>query len=90
MPTRQPGQVPRAQRIAVEHRAVLVRADGAKSDVVVTDISKAGFRLKVTDTPNIGEHVSLRVERYGDFPAQIRWALGGEAGGVFLEPVELP
>jgi hypothetical protein len=46
--------------------------------------------LSTEDTMPIGEHVFLRVARYGDFPAQIRWALGTEAGGVFLEPVEIP
>ncbi|MEO7239976.1 MAG: PilZ domain-containing protein [Sphingomicrobium sp.] len=86
---RQPGEVPRDRRIAVEHQAVLVRADGTMSSATVTDISKDGFRLIVADAPDIGEHVFLRVERYGDFPAQIRWVLGTEAGGVFLEPIEL-
>jgi hypothetical protein len=90
MTTRQPGQVPRAKRIGVQQKAVMVRADGSTAPVVVTDISKDGFRLTVEQMPNIGEHIFLRVQRYGDFPAQIRWALGAEAGGVFLEPVELP
>ena len=37
----------------------------------------------------IGECVQVRVDRYGDFPAQIRWALDHEAGGVFLTPIDL-
>lgn len=86
---RQPGEVPRAPRVAADHAAVLVRADGTMCPATVTDISKDGFRLSVAEAPDIGEHVFLRVERYGDFPAQIRWALGTEAGGVFLEPIEL-
>jgi hypothetical protein len=88
--TREPGHVPRQQRIAVNQEALLVRADGSTSKVTVTDVSSGGFRLAVTVCPTIGEHVFLRVERYGDFPAQIRWAIGGAAGGVFLVPVELP
>ena len=87
---REPGQVPRAQRITVDQTAVLVRANGATVPVTIKDVSKGGFRLALSDVPAIGEHVFLRVERYGDFPAQIRWALAGEAGGVFLEPVDLP
>ena len=65
-------------------------SDGAEHSVTITDVSSGGFRLRTDDTMPIGEHVFLRVARYGDFPAQIRWALGTEAGGVFLEPVELP
>jgi hypothetical protein len=46
--------------------------------------------LQTGETMPIGEHVFLRVPRYGDFPAQIRWALGTDAGGVFLEAIDLP
>ena len=35
----------------------------------------------------IGEKVQIEVPRHGTFAAQIRWALGNEAGAVFLEPV---
>jgi hypothetical protein len=34
--------------------------------------------------------VQIEVPKYGTYPAQIRWALGTEAGAVFLEPVFLP
>ena len=64
-------------------------SDGSEQPVKITDVSSGGFRLQTSDTLPIGEHVFLRVPRYGDFPAQIRWALGPDAGGVFLEPVEL-
>lgn len=36
----------------------------------------------------IGEKVRLRVGRMGDYPGQIRWALGEEAGMIFTGPVE--
>ena len=85
-----PGHIPRRHRIEVAHDATLVTADGAEHSVTVTDVSSGGFRLHTEDTLSIGEHVFLRVPRYGDFPAQIRWALGCDAGGVFLEPVQLP
>jgi hypothetical protein len=65
-------------------------SDGTVHSVTIVDVSAGGFRLRTGDTLPIGEHVFLRVARYGDFPAQIRWALGSDAGGVFLEPVELP
>ena len=87
---RSPGQISRGARVKVSHDAILVLSDGAERAVTITDISSGGFRLSGEETLPIGEHVFLRVERYGDFPAQIRWALGGDAGGVFLRPVELP
>ena len=64
-------------------------------DVVVIDISIGGFRLKADETfydgENIvtGEAVIVRVERRDDLKAKIVWATGCEAGGVFLEPVNL-
>ena len=85
-----PGEISRAARIAVSHDAMLVLPDGTEWPVTVTDVSSGGFHLRTGATLPIGDHVFLRVDRYGDFPAQIRWALGSEAGGVFLEPVDLP
>jgi hypothetical protein len=92
--TRVPTFIPRAPRIDARHPAVLVASDGGEMEVVVTDLSSRGFRVEADQTLfigeniMIGEHVRLRVERYGDFPAQIRWALGNEAGGIFLEPIQ--
>ena len=87
--TRIPGQISRRQRIKVSQDAKLVTSKGIEHPVTITDVSAGGFRLRSDVTMAIGEHVFLRVDRYGDFPAQIRWALGPDAGGVFLEPVEL-
>jgi hypothetical protein len=67
-----------------------VLSDGTEHRVTITDVSAGGFRLQTGETMPIGEHVYLRVPRYGDFPAQIRWALGEDAGGVFLQAVDLP
>jgi PilZ domain-containing protein len=85
---RPPGIVKRAPRVDIRRAAVLVSADGGEADVVILDISSGGFRLKVEECPKIGEFVTLRVEHGEEFPAQIRWALGAEAGGVFLAPVD--
>jgi hypothetical protein len=76
-------------RVSVSHEATLVLADGSEHQVTITDVSSGGFKLHTDINVPIGEHVFLRVERYGDFPAQIRWAVGGEAGGVFLQPIKL-
>ncbi len=57
--------------------------------VTVTNLTAGGFRIEGTEFLRIGEYVGLQVEHYGEFPAQIRWALGTEAGGVFRESVTL-
>lgn len=88
--SRIPGHIARTPRVSVAHEATLVMSDGSEHAVTITDVSSGGFHLKTDDTIPIGSHVFLRVDRYGNFPAQIRWSLGSDAGGVFLEPVDLP
>lgn len=78
----------RAPRIDVRRSAVLINSDGIEAGVVILDVSSGGFRLKVEELPRIGELVTLRVDKSDEFSAQIRWALGDEAGGVFLTPVD--
>lgn len=85
---REPGYSKRAPRIELRRPAVVVNADGAENHVVVLDVSSGGFRIEITDDLRIGEFVRLRVEHSEEFQGQIRWVLGSEAGGVFLEPVE--
>jgi len=87
---REPGQIKRSPRVDTRFKATLIDSDGGRHDVVVTDISREGCRLEAEDMLKIGETVQLEVPKYGLFPAQIRWALGKEAGAIFLEPVFLP
>jgi PilZ domain-containing protein len=79
----------RPPRIQTSIAAVLVDSDGGELPVEVTDLSSGGFRLRAGETLVPGETVRLRVPRYGDFPAQIQWVEGHEAGGRFLEPIVL-
>lgn len=69
---------------------ILIDLDGGRLNVVVTDISKGGFGLEAPEALLVGEYISLEVPKYGAFRAQIRWVRGLTAGGVFLEPVQLP
>ena len=87
---RPPNFAKRAPRVDVRRPAVLINSDGAAADVCILDISSGGFRLQTEEHPRIGEFVTLRVERGEELPAQIRWVLGGEAGGVFLTTVGHP
>lgn len=86
---REPGEIKRAPRVDTRFKASLIDSDGGVVQVVVIDLSKEGCRLETDGTLKIGEMVQLQVPKYGTYPAQIRWALGNEAGAVFLEPVFL-
>ena len=85
---RDPSLNKRAPRVALSRPAVIVHEDGFESNVTILDVSSGGFRLEVTDAPRIGEFVTLRIDRGDPIEAQIRWALGNEAGGVFLTPAD--
>jgi len=74
----------RAPRVDVRRTAVMIDSTGGTHEIVILDISSGGFRIEVSEAPRIGEFVTLRVEHGDEFPAQIRWALGNEAGGIFL------
>lgn len=87
---REPGHIKRSPRVDTRFNATLTDSDGGKHVVVVTDISREGCRLETSELLKIGEQVQIEVPKYGTYPAQIRWALGTEAGAVFLEPVFLP
>lgn len=67
----------------------MIDSDGGELPVEVLDLSSGGFRLHAGEPLVAGEIIQLRVPRYGDFPAQILWVEGNEAGGRFLEPVVL-
>lgn len=79
-----PGE-PRPPRYAAERLLWLVRADGTTSCARMTNVSRDGFGLKVSETLDVGERVILRGGP-GDLPAEIRWSEAGRAGGVFLLP----
>ncbi len=87
---REPGLIKRAPRVDTHFDASLTDSDGGNVPVVVIDISREGCRLETDGSLKIGEYVQLEVPKYGTFPAQIRWAVGREAGAVFLEPIDLP
>ena len=86
---RQPGEIKRGPRVSTDLNGKVLRTSGEEIDVVITDISKDGFKLSSDAQLLIGERIDLRVPKTGDVPAQIRWAVGKEAGGVFLAPLPL-
>jgi hypothetical protein len=72
-------------RIDVHEDARLLDGGGQSYDVVLVDISREGFRIKCDGHRVAPGPATLRVERYGDMPVEIRWIRGKEAGGIFLD-----
>jgi hypothetical protein len=87
---RETGLTEGAAREELRRAAVLIDSDGAETAVVILDISRGGFRLELEASPRPGEFATLRIEPDQEFPAQIRWVLGRQAGGLFLDPAEQP
>jgi hypothetical protein len=83
------GYIGREPRIAVRYDAVLIEADGCELEVVITDVSRDGFRLESHSLLEAGAEVRIRVGKRPPVRALIRWTRGLEAGGVFVDPVEL-
>ena len=79
----------RDPRIAVRCEAVLVEGDGCTLDVVITDVSRDGFRLESRSELEVGAEIILLVTKLAPVKGLIRWTRGKEAGGVFLEPAAL-
>ena len=81
------GITKRAPRVDLKQPAILLLSDGSEWNVIILDVSSGGFRLQVPDSPRIGEFVLLRTGPDEQYEAQIRWALGDQAGGVFLSEI---
>jgi len=82
----EPRPIKRAIRIDTNAPGLLIDSEGVETPVVVADLSAGGCRIITEAMTMIGEHVRLRVGRIADYPAQVRWALGNEAGLEFTGP----
>lgn len=79
------GWIGRKDRNEVNVEALVLRDDGARVAVKLTNLSAEGCRLETPELFRIGEHVSIAVARVGNVRAQVRWALPGSAGTQFLD-----
>ena len=59
-----------------------------KTPVEVIDLSSGGCRMRAKWTLTNGAKICLKV-RHDEFPAEIVWVDGHEAGARFLEPVTI-
>lgn len=65
-----------APRIDLRQPAVLINSDGTAENIVILDVSAAGFRVELPGGLHKGEIVTPRAELRDDVPGQICWALG--------------
>jgi PilZ domain len=78
------GWAPRKDRFPVEIDAVVLRTDGSKLAVRLTDFSDQGCRVETDDEFSIGEKLQIAVSRMGNVKAQVRWVQPGSVGTRFL------
>ena len=81
---RMQGWVGRKDREPVEIDAVVRRDDGTSAPVKLSNVSDEGCRIEAEDDFRIGEKLNIDIPRFGELPAQVRWALPGSAGAKFL------
>lgn len=55
---------------------------------LLEDVSLRGFRLSCRSFLLVGSQLVLEIPGLGQVAAQVRWALGGEAGGIFLSRID--
>jgi hypothetical protein len=78
------GWAPRKDRFPVEIDAQVLRMDGSKIGVKLTDFSDQGCRVETDEEFSIGERLQIAVSRMGNVKAQVRWVQPGSVGTRFL------
>jgi hypothetical protein len=78
------GWAPRKDRFPVEIDAQVLRMDGSKIAVKLTDFSDQGCRVETDEEFSIGERLQIAVSRMGNVKAQVRWVQPGSVGTRFL------
>lgn len=84
-----PGRPAHSQRAVLTMPATIICANGEAFPATLRDLSSGGFRVESNARLQPGDQIDLQVgkERAA---AQIRWAMGFEAGGQFDRPVVFP
>ncbi len=79
----------RERRVTLNRDAVVTESDGCSIEVVVVDMTQHNFRLRSVAELEVGSTVKLQMGDSRPVAAEIRWACGHEAGGVFLDPITI-
>jgi hypothetical protein len=79
----------RIERTSLSSTARLTQQNWQSFDIVICDLSNAGFQAESAQPVEIGSYVMLDIPEIGPVRAQIRWQLGKKIGGMFLDPLRL-
>jgi hypothetical protein len=83
----------RGARLAVDGESVSLNPDDPEDrytvEVKVHNLSSAGFMAECAQPVLIGSYVTLDVPGIGAVQAQVRWQIGSQMGGMFLDPISL-
>jgi hypothetical protein len=79
------GWIGRKDRQRVQIDAVVQRGDGREQPVRLTNVSDEGCRIETESDFRIGERLEIAIPKMGQLKAQVRWALPGIAGAMFVE-----
>lgn len=83
-------QVRRSDRVNLEGEAASLNPDQVYAvEVMIENLSPAGFMADCLEPVLIGSYVSLDVPGVGRVQAQVRWQVGTKMGGMFLDPISL-
>ena len=74
----------RAPRIDLRRPAVMINSDGVECNVIILNVSSSKNQAGSLGMSANWRADRCRVEHREEFPAQIRWVLGNEAGGSFV------
>ena len=78
-------------RIELQQRATLTNSDGYVFEIIIKDLSRAGFRIEHGgEDLEVGETVTITSMRGALAAGQIKWATDTGAGGVFVDFPEVP
>ena len=81
----------RGRRIELQQRARLTNSDGYVTEIIIKDLSRAGFRIEHGgEDLEVGETVTITSMRGALAAGQIKWTTDSEAGGVFVDLPEVP
>ncbi|MGZ8311852.1 MAG: hypothetical protein ACXWU1_13450 [Allosphingosinicella sp.] len=58
-------------------------------EVNIRNVSSCGFMAECAAPVQIGSFVSIDVPGIGPVNAQVRWQIGVQMGGMFLDPISL-
>jgi len=80
-------QVRKPRRKAIDLPCRVASPGQSSVQAILNDLSWRGFRVTCPVTVMIGTVIQIELPLLGLVPARVRWALGGQAGGVFEKPL---